>query len=201
MTDPQPSLLRAVDRPESELGSCAWDRDHNADLLTVSGDGTTVEWGPRKPTYTGKYYPPAWVPAITRLALHSGSFRWDFVVEEMARAQIGIGFLLLWNVGPDWGFYGYLGASSTAWSYDPSTGDVVTRTASIEGGLPRFADGRRGRVSVELELPRQGAGRGRFVIDGTASSWIGLSESAVVLPAACLLRETQRVSLAQFERR
>jgi hypothetical protein len=94
-----------------------------------------------------------------------------------------------------------LGASSAAWSYDPSTGDVVTRTASIEGGLPRFADRCTGRVSVELALPRQGAGRGRFVVDGTASSWIGLSEGAVVLPAACLLRETQRVTLAQFERR
>lgn len=94
----------------------------------------------------------------------------------------------------------YLGASSSAWSYDPSTGDVVTQTASIEGGLPRFAGG-SGRVSVELELPRQGVGRGRFMVDGTASSWIGLPEGAVVLPAACLLRETQRVTLAQFERR
>jgi hypothetical protein len=122
------------------------------------------------------------VPAITRLVLHSGSFRWDFVVEEMADAQIGIGFLLLWDVGPDRGFFGYLGASSTAWSYDPSTGDVVTRTASIEGGLPRFADRRTGRVSVELETPRHGAGRGRFVVDGTASRWIGLSDGAVVAP-------------------
>lgn len=29
----------------------------------------------------------------------SGSFRWEFVVEEMANAQIGIGFMLLWDVG------------------------------------------------------------------------------------------------------
>jgi len=68
MTEIAPSLLRAIDRPESEIGNCVWDRAHNADLLTVSGDGTTVEWGPRKPTYTGKYY-PVWVPAITRLIL------------------------------------------------------------------------------------------------------------------------------------
>lgn len=58
MTETEPRLLRAIDRSESEVGSCEWDPDHNADLLTVSGDGMTVEWGPRKATYTEKYYRP-----------------------------------------------------------------------------------------------------------------------------------------------
>ena len=84
---------------------------------------------------------------------------------------------------------------------DRPESEVGSQTASIEGGLPRFADRRTGRVSVERERPRQAAGRGRFVVDGTASCWIGLSEGAVVLSAACLLQETQRVPLSQLERR
>ena len=54
----------------------------------------------------------------------------------MASRQIGVGFMLLWNIGPDWGLFGYLGASATAWSYDPSTGDVVSATKSIQMLLP-----------------------------------------------------------------
>jgi hypothetical protein len=76
--------------------------------------------------------------------LHSGRFRWDFVIDELADAQLGPGFMLLWDVGPDWGFFGYLGSSTSAWAYDPSTGNVVYNTKSIEGGLPKIADGRSG---------------------------------------------------------
>lgn len=118
----------------------------------------------------------------------------------MASAQIGVGFILLWDVGPDWGFFGYLGASPAAWAYDPSTGDVVGNTQSIEGDLPKFADGRTGVVSVHLDLPRRGDGSARFRVDGVDTQRIPLPKGAVVLPAACFLRETQRVTLAQFER-
>jgi hypothetical protein len=197
----EPVLLKASDLSESDIGSFEWDPVHNCDLLTVSKNGQTIEWGPKKPEYRGKYYPPAWVPASTRTHVHSGDFRWDFVVEEMASRQIGVGFMLLWDIGPDWGFFGYLGASSTAWAYDPSTGDVVCNTQSIQGDLPKFADGRTGIVSVYLELPRTGEGSGRFRVNGVDTRRIFLPERAVVLPAACLLRETQRVTLAQFQQR
>jgi hypothetical protein len=140
-----------------------------------------------------------WVPASTRARLHSGKFRWDFVVEEMACAQIGIGFMLLWDVGPDWGFYGYLGSSTTAWAYDPSTGDVVCNTKSIQGGLPKIADGHRGVVTVRLDLPRDAEGTARFSINGTEARAVLLPVSSVVLPAACLLKETQRVTLGDLE--
>ncbi len=196
----QPALLRAADLAESDIGPCEWDRLHNADLLTVSEDGQTIVWESPKPTYTGKLYPPAWVPATTRLHLHSGTYHWDFVVEEMKNAQIGVGFMLLWDVGPDWGFFGYLGSSLTAWSYDPSTGDVVTSTRSVQGGLPKFADGRTGVVSAFLELPREGSGTARFRVNGVESRTIGLPEGAVVLPAACFLKEGQRVRLTGFEK-
>jgi len=195
----QPSLLEASALAESDIGTFEWDREQYADLLTVSADGRTVEWGPRKPEYTAKYY-PVWVPAPTRLRLHSGRFQWTFEVEEMAEAQIGVGFLLLWDVGPDWGFYGYLGASSTAWSYDPSTGDVVRSTRSIQSGLPTFANRRSGEVSVRLHLPRNAEGSASFLVDGVETQRFPLPTGAVILPAACFLKESQRVSLSRFER-
>src|SRR5262245_16564624 len=195
---PEPSLLKAAAFAVADRGAFEWDSGHNADLLTVSNNGLTIEWGPRKPQYTGKYYPPAWVPASTRSRLHSGRFQWDFVIDEMAGAQLGIGFMLLWDVGPDWGFFGYLGSSTSAWSYDPSTGDVVYNTASIQGGLPKIADGRAGVVTVHLDLPRDAAGTGKFSMNGTDSPPIRLTEGPVVLPAACFLKETQKVTLANF---
>jgi hypothetical protein len=194
----EPSLLLATSLAEADRGTFEWDADHNSDLLTVSNGGRTVEWGPRKPQYQGRFYPPAWVPASTRARLHSGRFRWDFVVEEMARAQIGIGFMLLWDVGPDWGFFGYLGSSTSAWAYDPSTGDVVSATESIQGGLPRFADGHTGVVAVRLELPRHAEGRAWFSVNGADSRPIDLPAGSVVLPAACFLKETQKVTLANL---
>lgn len=199
-TGGKPSLLKATALARADRGTWEWDPDHNADLLTVSGSGRTIEWGPRKPSYSGEYYPPAWVPASTRAHLHSGTFRWDFIVEEMARAQIGVGFMLLWDVGPDWGFFGYLGASSSAWSYDPSTGDVVCNTASIQGGLPKIAGGRSGVVKVHVKLPRYGKGQARFSVNGTETRAIRLPRGSVVMPAACFLKESQKVTLANFER-
>ena len=157
---PEPHLLQAGSLAPTDRGSMVWDPEHNADLLTVSNAGMTIAWGSRKPEYTGNHYPPAWVPATTMCQLHSGRFSWDFVVNEMSQRQIGVGFMLLWDVGPDWGFFKYLGASDTAWSYDPSTGDVVTRTESIQGNLPTFAEGHAGTVSVELNLPRDAVGSG-----------------------------------------
>jgi hypothetical protein len=117
----------------------------------------------------------------------------------MACAQIGIGFMLLWDIGPDWGFFGYLGSSSSAWAYDPSTGDVVYNTASIQSGLPKIADGHRGVVTVQLDLPRHAEGQAQFSMNGTEARAIRLPKSSVVLPAACFLKESQKVTLANFE--
>lgn len=35
--------------------------------------------------------------------------KWDFEVSGLAGRQIGVGFMLDWDIGPDWGFFGYLG--------------------------------------------------------------------------------------------
>jgi hypothetical protein len=198
--------LKATDLRQTDVGALTWSQEHNSDLLTVSADGASVEWAERPEEFYAKRNPnwagpPAWVPASTLAQLHSGVFAWDFDIEEMANAQIGIGFMLLWTSGPDWGFFGYLGSSQTAWSYDPSTGDVVTNTASIQGGLPKFAEAQSGVVSVELSLPREGPGSGRFKVNGVESSAIELPQSSVVLPAACFLKQSQRVTLANFAQR
>lgn len=202
----QPVLLEAWNLDVSDIGTLEWDRTSNSDRLTVSDDGLAVEWDPRKSPGHEKL-PPVWIPAPTSSHLHSGSFRWDFVVERMGRAQIGLGFLLQWDVGPDWGFFGYLGASPTAWAYDPSTGDIVRNTRSIEGGLPKFpkpilsANRKGGVVSVVLDLPRRAEGTAHFVVEKVSSRPIALPAGAVVVPAACLLQEGQRVRLAAFEAR
>ena len=195
--DPGPRALDARDLPQGDIGACTWDAAHNDDLLTVSNAGRTVHWGPRKSSYHGVHYPPAWVPAKTLLLLHSGTFSLDFVVDEMVNAQIGVGFLIAFERGLlDWGFYGYLGAGTFAWAYDPSTGDVVTGTESIQGGLPTFRDRRTGVVTLELDLPRRDAGIARFRIQGQDSRDISLPSGAVAVPAACLLKAGQRVTLA-----
>lgn len=193
-----PSLLKAVAFADDDIGTIKWNAEHNGDLLSVTNNGQTIEWKPLQ--RGGDELSPAWVPASTCLHLHSGRFRWDFIVDEMASRPIGIGFMLLWDVGPDWGFFGYLGASPTAWSYDPSTGDVVSATESIQGGLPKLKNGRTGVVSVELEVPRNTKGQGKFIVEGVETLPIRLPAGSVVLPAACLLKESQRITLASFSR-
>ena len=205
----EPRLLKATTLPETDRGTFEWDPDHTSDLLTISNDRRTVEWksttleekAERYAPFEGGYLPPLWLRATTRAQLHSGSFQWDFIIDEMAGGQIGIGFLLQWDIGPDWGFFGYLGSSTTAWAYDPLTGNVVRNTESMEGGLPQFPDGRAGIVTVHLDLPRNAEGKARFSILGVDSQPIDLPESSVVLPAACLLAETQKVTLGRLQQK
>jgi hypothetical protein len=184
----------------NNIGEVLWDPAHNSDRLTVTGGGLTIEWDGSKDK-EGEMT-PSWIPASTRLFLHSGKFSLDFKIDEMGERQIGVGFMIQLtdgvNVGSDWGFFGYLGSSSTAWSYDPSTGDVVTATESIEGGLPKFENGRSGVVQMHVSLPRQEAGLAKFIVNGVESKPIPLPEGAVVLPAACFLKTGQRITLMNF---
>ena len=195
----QPELLSGSNLKAVERGTLDWNGQHNADILTFSNSGKTATWGPKKAEYDGEHYPPAWVPATTNAKLFSGNFEIDFIVDEMTKSQIGIGFMLLWDVGPDWGFFGYLGASSTAWSYDPSTGDVVNNTESIQGNLPKFENGHTGSITLRLNLPANKPGSALFSIEGIDSKPIVLPSGAVVLPAACFLAESQQVTLGALE--
>ena len=48
-TSHEPTLLKAVALSERDVGSWEWDRNHNSDLVSVSNQGHTIEWGPKKP--------------------------------------------------------------------------------------------------------------------------------------------------------
>jgi hypothetical protein len=195
---PQPVLLNAKDFPEGSIGVGEWNPVTSSDLLSFSDDRRTVWWDEDWRERTNSPYVPAWLGSLTRLRLHSGRFAWDFVVEEIAAAQMGVGVMLVWDIGPDWGFFGYLGSSPTGWAYDPSTGDVVCNTESISGGLGTFGGETSGIVSVELNVPREADGHVRFQVGGISSPEIPLPPGCVVQPAASLLRPTQRVRLDRF---
>ena len=51
----KPERLTATALAPTDWGTFEWDAGHNADLLTVSNGGRTIERGPRKPQYTGKH--------------------------------------------------------------------------------------------------------------------------------------------------
>jgi hypothetical protein len=192
-----PALLRDTDFAVGDVGSFAWD-PASSDILSITEDGLTVWWDTSWSEGREDVNVPAWLGATTQLHLHSGRFTWDFVIEEMASAQIGVGVMLLWNVGPDWGFFGYLGSSPTAWSYDPSTGDVVTNAESISSGLGRIEKGEAGVVSVAVELPRKREGSLRFGVGGVWSPSVALPPGSVVQPAVSLLAPSQRVGFDRF---
>ncbi|MDM8549105.1 hypothetical protein QUF72_03460 [Desulfobacterales bacterium HSG2] len=65
--------------------------------------------------------------------------------------------------------------------------------------MPKFEDGHTGVVSVELQLPRHAAGMAKFIVNGTDTPAFKLPESSVVLPAACFLKRTQKITLANFK--
>ena len=192
-----PELLSASQLPREARGAWGWDGCFNTQDLEYSANGLGVTWR-RRDEEPGDVGPRLWVPVQSRARLHSGDFCWDFSVQEMGGAQIGVGFMLDWTVGPDWGFFGYLGSSSSAWAYDPSTGDVVLATRSIEGGLPTFPTG-TGAVTVQAHLPRDADGVARFLINGVASSALWLPPGAVIVPAACLLEVGQKVTLGPLK--
>ena len=181
--------MKATDLQPEDQGElrfmCA---KHPSLEVHVSKDGTTVEWTRGE---------AAWVQCPTTAHLHSGLYRVTFDT-VLKGDQIGVGFLLDGaKAGPDWGFFGYLGASGTAWAYDPWTGDVVTATRSIESGLPTFDRAcDAGTVVLELHLPRAGPGSAIFLVDGKASRAIELPESSVVVPAACLLQVGQSCTVS-----
>src|SRR5262245_45840701 len=87
-----PTLLMADGFADHDIGELRWNLEHNRDLLTFTNDGRTAEWHSRQRAADEPQL--AWVAASTCLRLHSGRFRWDFVVDEMASRQIGIGFML-----------------------------------------------------------------------------------------------------------
>jgi hypothetical protein len=162
-----------------------WDRQNTQEPLAISSDGLTLSWDSDKGF--------AWLGAQTTGRLSGGVFTWDFQIDSIAGRQIGVGIML---DPPDWGFFGYLGAGKNAWAYDAFEGAIVTETKAIHAGLPTITDS--GAVSVLLDLNIKN--ELVFSVGGLETPAIRLSAGAVVIPAACLLKRGQVVTLANFKR-
>lgn len=162
-----------------------WDPANTQEDLTILNDGCTLAW--RRDSVA------SWLASQTTARLAGGSYSWDFIIEDIADRQIGVGIML---DPPDWGFFRYLGAGRNAWSYDAYEGAIVTETEAIYTNLPCF-DG-RGSVSVHLDLEESHTCV--FEVGGVATPAIQLPEGCVVIPAACLLKKGQVVTLANFHR-
>jgi hypothetical protein len=166
-------------------GNLRWDKQHTQKPLTISDDGLRLSWDNDSKAI--------WLGSQATSRLSHGVFTWEFRIEEIAERQIGVGILL---DPPDWGFYGYLGAGKNAWSYDAFEGAIVTEEKAIHSGLPKIQQS--GTVSVRLDLRRKN--ECVFVVDGKETPAISLPEGAVVIPAACLLKKGQVVTLANLKR-
>jgi hypothetical protein len=171
--------------PAGQSPPLLWDRAHTQEPLTISEDGLTLSWDSDKQF--------AWLGSQTTGRLSGGVFTWDFRINAIAKRQIGVGILV---DPPDWGFFGYLGAGKNAWSYDAFEGAIVTETKATHKGLPTIRD--KGTVSVRLDLKAKN--ECVFVVDGVETPAIRLPAGAVVIPAACLLKRGQSVTLANFRR-
>jgi hypothetical protein len=162
-----------------------WDKAQTQEPLTISADGLTLSWDSDKQF--------AWLASQTTGRLAGGVFAWDFRIDRIAERQIGVGIML---DPPDWGFFGYLGAGRNAWSYDAFEGAIVTETEAMHVGLPTVRDG--GTVSVRLDLKAKN--ECVFIVGGVETPTIRLPAGAVVIPAACLLKRGQSVTLVNFRR-
>lgn len=178
--------------PDTDPTPMRWDEQHTQEPLTISNDGRTLFWV-SDTRRSGEKYDPAWLGAQSSAWLSNGIFAWDFKIESLARSQIGVGFLL---DPPDWGFYGYLGAGKNAWAYDAFDGAIVTETRAIHAGLPTIWE--YGTVAVHLDLTKNH--EYVFAVNGVDTPPIPLPRAAVIIPAACLLKKGQVVTLANFER-
>jgi hypothetical protein len=171
--------------PSNEIAELRWDAQNTSRELTISNDGLTLSWN------TDEQF--AWLGAQADARLANGVFRWDFRIDAIAQRQIGAGIMV---DPPDWGFFGYLGAGHNAWSYDAFEGAVVTETAAIHAGLPTIKDS--GTVTVRLDLKRKH--ECVFIVDGVETPAIALPANSTIVPAGCLLKQRQAVTLANFGR-
>ena len=135
----------------------------------------------------------AWIPVETQLSLLNGTYSIDFQIDQLCSHQMGVGFLL---APADWGFFGYLGASNRAWSYDPYEGAIVNETEAIYEQLPKFQQ--NGIIRLELNLKQNQDCSATFIVNGQRTPTIALPKHSIVIIAACLLKYGQKLTLTNF---
>jgi hypothetical protein len=69
-------------------------------------------------------------------------------------------------------------------------------TEASHSGLPTIK--KQGVVALELDLVAGQPHRARFIVDGVATPEIPLPDGSIVVPAACLLAQGQKVTLQNF---
>lgn len=172
------------------MAAAKFQYDVKSEYLTLSNNLQTVEW-----TKSGEDK-PCWIPIPTTARFKNQKVSVKFKIENPnPKHQIGVGFMI--EVGKekefDWGFFGYLGAGCGAYSYDPSTGDIVTMTESVRGGLPKLEA--KGEIVLELDLTVEEP-HATFVVGGKRCPPIILLKDLVIMPAVCLLHVGQIVSIS-----
>jgi len=168
-----------------------WDEQHKSSALSVDEEGTSLEWKSN--------HELSWVSALTTARLSCGlqqsstSFNVEFRIDNNANTHIGIGFVL---DPPDFGDFGYLGASKTSWSFDSWEGAIINGTEYIHERLPLVKNG--GYVTLRLDLRRGEGSKATFLVGGISTPAIPLPQNAVVIPAACFLNKSQKITLTNL---
>ena len=92
-----------------------------------------------------------------------------------------------------------MGAGSTDWWYDPSTGDIVSDTNSVHDNLPKFIKD-SGSIILELNLPLEENGSFTFIVDGVRTQTKSLPARTVAEPTIFLLKKGQKVTFQRLKR-
>ena len=171
--------------PEPGGMEMEWDRTNSQQDLAISDDGLTLSWRTDSEA--------VWLCSQTTGRFTGGNYSWDFAIESIAQRQIGVGIML---DPPDWGFFRYLGAGTGAWAYDAYEGAIVTKTEAIHSDLPKFQE--TGIVTVRLNLTD--VNTCTFVVNGEETPAIELPAGATIIPAACLLKKGQVVTIRDLRR-
>lgn len=181
-TSQKPEPIRTESSDDQRM--LRWDRTDTQSSLTISEDGLTLS--------RRELSEALWLSAQTTGRLRDGICSWEFEIETIANAQIGVGALL---DPPDWGFYGYLGAGHNAWAYDTHDGAIVTETKDLHRNLPKIQE--RGTVSVTVDLVHDMTMT--FSVDGVKTPAIPIPRGSTVIPAATLLKRGQEVTIRNFQ--
>jgi len=165
-----------------------WEESKTSSHLSINNKGKTLEWA--TPNTGGQ---PAF--AQTNGMLGGGSFRVDFMIDELEGEKLLVGFTICVLVRLSWGEYG--GYRNVACMYDPNRGTIIAEQGVNRTGLPTLT---KGKITLELFLEQNQPQRAVFTIDGTRSPEIQLPQDSVVIPSAFLFVQRQKVTLLNFTR-
>eukprot|EP01084_Bolivina_argentea_P314229 544257_1 len=134
-----------------------WDINASSYGLSVINDGHKILWDETIENIDEI----EWLGSQCLPILHKGIFEWQFEIGPLHNSEMGCGIMLY---PPKYGTFGYLGTGSNQWSYDPSSGDIITETESIMNKLPKFENNKGGIIDVKLDLKYSNSFQ--FIVNG-----------------------------------